>query len=201
MKNFQKRGLAFLLMLVLFGVTLNPLNIVALAHDNQDKKVEINISEDKLISVEQSTNVINGKTITTTISKYEGDITVTDILTISEPNSGPTLYGTGIIATTEATKHMAVEAGSSVALSAYLTATFEFNGSSSKCVSYSSTKYVHPNFTLVTWESSSGYYTFLGIPTGSSYAEVDYYVCMTYNPASFHSGILNIKCSKDGKIS
>gem|GEM_PF-5964527 len=49
MKNFQKRGLAFLLMLVLFGVTLNPLNIVALAHDNQDKKVEINISEDKLM--------------------------------------------------------------------------------------------------------------------------------------------------------
>lgn len=198
----MRKTLACLLTLVLFGLSTSYTGVSAAVVNVKDVKTELKKSDSKLISVEEKYKTISGNTVITTVSKYESNITITDVLTIEAPSKNETLIGIASTSgTTTATKEKTIEGESSIIFYATLTATFEWDGSNSDCISYSTSKYVNPNFTLSTWDTSCGWYTFLGIKTGSSYADAKYYLYMTNAPMSYHDGIINIKCTKNGGIS
>ena len=199
--KIMKKAITLLMVFVFLGISLN--SSEANASTLKSKEEKLKISDSLLVSEKETKEIISGNTVTKKISEYKGNIKVIEVLTVQTPNSNDNFVGIASASgSTTATKEKTIIGeGNTTIFYATLTATFQWDGSNSDCTSYSTSKYVHPNFTLSKWDTSCGWYTFLGIKTGSSYADAEYYLYLTAAPMAYHSGIINIKCSKNGGIS
>lgn len=159
--------------------------------------VEEEIGGLKLLDYSHSRKVENGKEIRTMTAQYEEGITVMETITTDFVRARATS------GTQQASKVKTINGETALIMETTLKATFEWDSTNktSRCTSATTDRYVNSNFTVNEWTVTTGYYHILGIPTGSSFACLDYGLYLTKSPSTRHTGELNIKCSYNGGIS